>query len=53
MEKLPEGHELVSVRDGVPIVCQPGGQLLRMQPSGRLVASMRIERVQSYLHVHG
>lgn len=53
MEKLPRGHKLVRVRDGVPVVRQPDGQLSRMQPSGRLVAAIPIERVQSYLHVHG
>jgi hypothetical protein len=53
MDKLPEGHTVVSVRDGVPIVRRPDGQLVRMKPNGRLPASMPVDRVQSYLHVHG
>jgi hypothetical protein len=53
IEELPEGHTIVSVSDGVPIVRRPDGQLSRMQPSGRLVAATRVEMVQSYLHVHG
>ena len=31
MEKLPEGHKVVSIRDGAPIVRRPDGRLLRMQ----------------------
>jgi hypothetical protein len=53
IERLPDGHKVVSVRDGVPIVRQQGGQLSRMQPNGRLVVTPRVEAVQSYLHVHG
>ena len=53
IEQLPDGHKVVSVRDGVPIVRQPGGRLSRMQANGRLVVTSRVERVQSYLHVHG
>lgn len=53
IEDLPDGHEVVSVRDGVPFVRQPDGQTLRMQPSGRLVVAGDVVRVQSYLHVHG
>ena len=52
LENLPDGHEIVSVRDGVPFVRRPNGQMSRMQPSGRLVTSV-VERVQSYLQVHG
>jgi hypothetical protein len=53
LENLPDGHEIVSVRDGVPVVRRPNGQMSRMQPSGRLVVSSLVERVQSYLQVHG
>ena len=53
MEKLPEGHKVVSIRDGAPIVRRPDGRLLRMQPSGRLADTIRVERVRSYMHVHG
>jgi len=53
IRRLPDGHRVVSVRDGMPIVRQPGGKMLRMQPSGRLVVTVGVERVQSYLHVHG
>jgi hypothetical protein len=53
MEKLPEGHKVVGTRNGVAIVRRPDGQLLRMQPDGRLAPNIRVERVQSYLRVDG
>jgi hypothetical protein len=53
MEKLPEDHKLVSTGDRAPIVRRPDGQLLRVQPNGHLAATFLVERVQSYLHVHG
>jgi hypothetical protein len=52
LENLPDGHEIMNVRDGVPIVRRPNGQMSRMQPSGRLVTSV-VETAQSYLQVHG
>jgi hypothetical protein len=53
MEKLPEGHKIVNTRHGAPIVRRGDGQLFRVQPNGRLAATIRVERVQSYLDVHG
>jgi hypothetical protein len=53
MEKLPDGHKVVSTRYGAPIVRRPDGQLFRVHPNGRLAATVCVERVQSYLHVHG
>jgi hypothetical protein len=53
MENLPEGHVVLSTRRGVAIVRQPDGRLLRIQPDGHLAATLRVERVQSYLHVNG
>jgi hypothetical protein len=53
MENLPEGHVIVSTRRGVAIVRRPDGRLLRIQPDGRLATTIRVERVQSYLHVNG
>jgi hypothetical protein len=52
MAKLPEDHKVVSTRHGAAIVRRGDGQLLRMQPDGRLTATIRVERVQSYLDVH-
>jgi hypothetical protein len=51
MEKLPEGHKVVSTRLGAPIVRRPDGRLMRVQPDGSLSPTIRVERVQSYLHV--
>jgi len=51
LEQLPDDHTVVSTDDGPPIVEGPRGQLLRVKPNGRLVAL--VERVQSYLSVHG
>ena len=38
---------------GAPIVRRGDGQLFRVQPNGRLAATIRVERVQSYLDVYG
>jgi len=51
LERLPEGHEVVSIDNGPLIVRGPKGQLLRVKPNGHLEAL--VERVQSYLHVNG
>jgi hypothetical protein len=53
MEKLPEGHKVVETRHGASIVRRPDGQLFRVQPNGRVTASIRVESVKSYLDVHG
>jgi hypothetical protein len=53
MENLPAGHVVVSTRRGVAIVRRPDGRLMRIQPDGRLATTIRVERVQSYLHVNG
>jgi hypothetical protein len=39
----PRGHQL--------LVRRPDGQPMRTRPSGRLLATHRIESVQSYLHI--
>jgi hypothetical protein len=53
MENLPAGHVVISTRRGVAIVRRPDGRLLRIHPDGRLAGTIRVERVQSYLHVNG
>ena len=53
MEKLPDGHKVVRVRYGVPIVRRADGRWLRMHADGRMVLTTPVESVQSYLHVHG
>jgi len=53
MEKLPDGHRLVSTRYGTPIVRRPDGRLLRVQPNGRFATTISVERVQSYLRLNG
>ncbi len=53
MEKLPQGHKVLSTRYGAAIVRRPDGRLLRVQPNGRLSPTIRVEQVQSYLHLHG
>jgi hypothetical protein len=53
MDKLPADHEVVSGTGRTPIVRQPDGQLWRIRPSGSFVAAVPVERVQSYLRVHG
>jgi hypothetical protein len=53
MDRLPEDHKVVDTRHGASIVRRPDGQLFRVQPNGRVTATIRVERVQSYLDVHG
>jgi hypothetical protein len=54
LQTLPDDYKVVGARDGIPIVESPAGQTLRLQPTGRLAATVLVERVQSYLHVrHG
>jgi hypothetical protein len=53
METLPADFKVVSTRDGVVVLRRADGQLLRMQPDGRLSPSLLVKRVQDYLHVHG
>ena len=53
METLPEDHKVVNTRHGAPTVRRSDGQLFRMQPNGRLAATIRVERVKSYLDVDG
>ena len=49
LAKLPEGYRVVGVTDGSPVVRSPDGQLLRIQPNGKLAATTFVQRVQSYL----
>jgi hypothetical protein len=53
IEKLPKDCRVVNARDGVVFLRRADGQLLRVQPDGRLAATVSIARVQDYLHVHG
>jgi hypothetical protein len=53
MAKLPEGHQVVSVRGRASFVRRPDGQLMRIRPSGRLVVTNPVQMVQPYLQVHG
>jgi hypothetical protein len=52
LETLPDDYRVVNARDGVPIVESPTGQILRLQPNGRLAATTLVGSVQSYLHAH-
>lgn len=51
LETLPEHHEVVSTRDGAPVVRGPRGRLLRVERDGHMEGL--VDRVQSYLHVNG
>ena len=50
---LPDDHRLVRVRGRAPIVRQPDGELLRIDPSGRVVPERPVRPVRSYLHLNG
>jgi hypothetical protein len=47
---LPAGHRVVGEREGTPIVERSDGQLLRVQPNGRLVAAS-VQKLRSYLEM--
>ncbi len=49
LQRLAPSHRVVGAKNGSPIVQRRDGQLLLLQPNGRML----IERVQSYLHVDG
>jgi hypothetical protein len=49
LAKLPKDHAVVGVRKGSPIVERPDGQLLHVQPNGRLAATTLVQKAQSYL----
>jgi hypothetical protein len=53
IEKLPRDCRVVNTRDGVVFLRRADGQLLRVQPDGRLAPTVSVARVQDYLHVHG
>jgi hypothetical protein len=53
MEQLPEDHKVVNTHHGAPLVRHADGLLLRLQRNGHLAANIRVERAQSYLHLHG
>jgi hypothetical protein len=53
MEHLPEDHKVLNTHHGAPLVRQSDGLLLRLQRNGHLAANIRVERAQSYLHLHG
>jgi hypothetical protein len=51
LRELSSGHEVLTARDGSPILERPDGRLWRVQPNGSLAPVPRVERVQSYLRV--
>jgi hypothetical protein len=53
MKRLPVAHKAVNARRGPPTVRRSDGQLFRVQPNGRLVATIRVDSVTPYLDVHG
>jgi hypothetical protein len=51
LRELPPDHNILTTRDGSPILERPDGRLFRVQPNGNLVPVTAVERVQSYLCV--
>jgi hypothetical protein len=47
----PAGYIVASARGHELLVRRPDGRPMRTRPSGRLVATGRVESVQSYLHI--
>jgi hypothetical protein len=49
LRELPQGHNVITTRDGFPILEQPDGRLWRVQPNGSLAPAPPDERVRSCL----
>ena len=47
----PAGYIVISDKGHELLARRPDGRPMRIQPSGRLVATDRVESVQSYLHI--
>jgi hypothetical protein len=47
----PAGYIVISANGHQLLVRRPDGRPMRIRPSGRLVATDRVESVQSYLHI--
>ena len=47
----PAGYIVSSARGHELLVRRPDGRPMRTRPSGRLIATDRVESVQSYLHI--
>lgn len=47
----PSGYIVTGAKGHQLLVRRPDGRPTRIRPSGRLVASDRVESVQSYLHI--
>jgi hypothetical protein len=47
----PAGYIVSSAKGHRLLVRRPDGRPMRTRPSGRLVATDRVESVQSYLHI--
>jgi hypothetical protein len=54
LETLPAEYEVLSLHGPTPLIRRGrDGELLRMRRSGRLVATLPVAHVRSYLHLHG
>ncbi len=51
LRELGDDHNVVGERDGSPILERADGQLLLLQPDGRLAVAGPISGVESYLRV--
>jgi hypothetical protein len=47
----PTGYIVISAKGHQLLVRRPDGRPMRIRPSGRLVATDRVESVQSYLQI--
>ena len=49
LERLPDDHRVVGRRRDSPIIERPDGQIMRVQPNGRLVVTTSVQVARSYL----
>jgi hypothetical protein len=49
LRELPQGHNIVTTRDGFPILEQPDGRCWRVQPNGSLAPAAPVGRLRSRL----
>jgi hypothetical protein len=51
LARLPEDHRVIGVRRGSPIIERADGEILRIQPNGRLAVTTSVQQVRSYLEM--
>jgi hypothetical protein len=51
LASLPEDYRVIGLRRGSPIIERANGEILRIQPNGRLAVTTSVQQVRSYLEM--